>query len=365
MKVQLKKSIFLQSLQKTQSIIEKRNTMPILSNILIEGRDSQMEITVTDLEVSFRDICDAAVIQGGGITINARKLYEIIKELPEDNVELSLGDSGRVSIKSGKSRFSINSLPVSEFPSFPQYNEGRLTIVDSELIGDIISKTSFAVSTDETRRNINGLYFENEDGKLIMVGTDGYRLALAEKATDMDIGLKKGVILPKKGVLELKKLLEQEGSLLAGFTESSAIFKKGGSVLVIRLIDGEFPKYRQVIPKGNDKTIKVNRERMAGALRRMSLLSSEKIKGVRFNITKEKVELSSSNPDLGEATEDMEIDYNGEPLEVAFNANYILDILGILTGENAVIEIKDNISSCIMRSEEMDGCTYVIMPMRI
>lgn len=365
MKIQLEKPVFLQSLQKTQSIIERRNTMPILSNILIEGRDNKMEITVTDLEVSFRDVCNAVIVKQGGFTINAKKIYEIIKELPEDKVELSLGESGRVSIKSGKSRFNINSLPVSEFPSFPQYNEGKLTVLDCEALIEMLDRTSFAISIDETRRNINGLYFDYKEGKLVMAATDGYRLALAEKASDIDIGLKKGVILPKKGVSELKKLLEQEGSLLVGFTESSAVFKKGNSVLVIRLIDGEFPEYRQVIPKGNDKTVKVKKEVMEGALRRMALLSSEKIKAVRFNIAKEKIELFSSNSDVGDAIEEIDVHYNGDSLEIAFNANYILDVLGTMTGEDVIIEIKDAVSSCIIKSDGLDNYIYVIMPIRV
>lgn len=369
MKIQLEKSIFLQSLQKTQGITEKRSTMPILSNILIEGEDNKMYITVTDLEVSFKDLCNAVILQSGGATINAKKLYEITRELPEDKIELSLGDSGRVSIKSGRARFSMYSLQASEFPSFPQYDEGGLTVADPEILKDLIDKTSYAVSQDETRRNINGLYFELEKegqgNKLVMAGTDGYRLAMAEKKTDIDIGLKKGVILPKKGVTELKKLLEQEGSLLIGFTESSAIFKKGSSILVVRLMDGEFPKYRELIPKGNSWRLRVKREVIEGAIKRMSLLSADRVKGVKLTINKDGIELSSSNPDLGDAAEDIAADYNGEPMEVLFNANYLLDVLGVMGQENTIIEFKDSISACVVKDEGIDDYISVIMPMRI
>lgn len=367
MKIKIEKGSFLQTLQKAQGVVEKRTTMPILSNILMEAKQGGLEIIATDLEVSFKDVCSASVIKEGGTTINARKLFEIIKELPENDIEIEVKENNRTTIKSGKARFNINGLSVSEFPAFPSYNEGIMTVVDPDAVKDMIEKTLFAISLDETRHNINGLFFESngEDGKIRMVATDGYRLAMAEKVLDTNFNLKKGVIIPKKGVSELKRLLETEGSLLMGFTENSGIFKKGNAVLVTRLIDGEFPEYRQVIPKGNDKTITIEREKLAGSLKRMSLLSSDKVKGVKFNISKGKMEFYSNNPDLGDAMEEMDIDYNGDNIEVSFNANYIIEALNILTTKDIVIELKDSTSPCVIKTIGAGDYIYVVMPMRI
>lgn len=365
MKIKIEKNSFLQTLQKTQGVVEKRTTMPILSNILMEAKQGGLEIIATDLEVSFKDVCSAQVIKEGGTTINARKLFEIVKELPENTIEIEVKENNRTTIKSGKARYNINGLPVSEFPAFPSYNEGIMTVVNPEAVKDMIEKTVFAISLDETRHNINGLFFETENNKIRMVATDGYRLALAEKEVDTEIGLKKGVIIPKKGVLELKRLLETEGSLLMGFTENSGIFKKGDAVLVTRLIDGEFPEYKQVIPKGNDKTITIEKEKLASSLRRMSVLSTDKIKGVKINISKGKMELYSSNPDLGDAMEEMDIDYKGDNIEMSFNANYIIDALNILTTKDIVIELKDSVSPCVIKTIGSADYIYVVMPMRI
>ena len=229
----------------------------------------------------------------------------------------------------------------------------------------MIDRTIFAVSTEEYRHNITGIFFEAEEGKIKMAATDGYRLASIEKPTETEIKLNKGVIIPRRGILEIKKILDNEGSLLAGITDNSMAFKKGNTVLIIRLIEGEFPSYGQVIPKDNNKLITISREVLASAIRRVSVLSSDKIRGIKFSISKGKMSLYSNNPDLGDALEEIDIKYDGDDMEVAFNVDYMLDVLNILYTNNINLELKDSGSAGIIKTGLDDGYTYVIMPMRV
>ena len=366
MKFQIEKPIFLKALQRVQGIVEKRNTMPILANILIKAQHGKIEIMATDLEVSIKDLCDVVVMKEGNATINARKLFEIIKEAPEDKIDIADEDGGKITIKSGKAKFNIVGLPVEEFPSFPVYDEGGFFRAAPETLKEMIEKTVFASSTDETRYNINGVFVEKDGTKIRMVATDGHRLAVIEKNSEWP-ALNKGVILPRKGILELKKFLDDavEGAFSLAFTVNSMIVKKDSTVLVIRLIDGEFPDYKQVIPKGNDSKVKLGRVDFLSSLRRVSLLSMEKGRGVKFGLSKGKLELSSNNPDVGEAREEIGVDYKNDGLEIGFNATYMMEALGVIGGDEIVLELKDRESPAMLKSAIPNGYVYVIMPMRI
>ncbi|MBI3398295.1 MAG: DNA polymerase III subunit beta [Deltaproteobacteria bacterium] len=367
MKFEIKKDVFLKVLQRVQGVVEKRNTMPILANMLIKALHGKIDFMATDLEVSIKDQCDAVVTKEGSITINARKLFEIIKEAPEDKIDIAAEGSGKIVIKSGKAKFNIVGLPAEEFPSFPAYEEGQLFRVAPEVLKEMIEKTAFAASTDETRYNINGVFVEKEGSYIRMVATDGHRLAVIERSSEWP-KLDKGVILPRKGIFELKKIInDAEGSLSLAFTANSMVIKKDGTVVVIRLIDGEFPDYKQVIPKGNEKKIELEREGFLSSLKRVSLLSMEKGRGVKFCLSKGKMELSSSNPDVGEAREEINVDYKNDGLEVGFNATYIMDALGVLDDDKVVLELKDRESPAILKAANKNegGYLYVIMPMRI
>ena len=365
MKFQIEKEIFLKILQRVQGIVERRNTMPILANILIAAKQGKIEVIATDLEVSIKDACDDAVTEEGSITIDARKLFEIIKEAPQEKISLSAEAGGKITIKSGKARFNILGLPVDEFPSFPAYDEGKMLRVDPDVVKEMIERTAFASSTDETRYNINGVFVEKDGANVRMVATDGHRLALMERSSEWPV-LDKGVILPRKGVLELKKLLDDKKETLSlSFTSNSMVVKKDGTIIIIRLIDGEFPDYRQVIPKGNEKKIRVERMGLLSSLKRVSLLSMEKGRGVKFNISQGKIELSSSNPEMGEAREEINVDYKNEGFEVGFNATYMIEAAGVMKGDEVVLEMKDHESPAILKSTTQDGYIYVIMPMRI
>lgn len=366
MKFTIGKPEFIKVLQKIQGIVEKRNTMPILANVLMESSQGRLNIMATDLEVFIKDESPADVSEAGSVTVNARKLFEIVKELPSDKVDVSTSKEDRVTVKAGKAKFSIMGLPSKDFPVFPAIDDSKLEPVDSANLKEMIDKTSFAVSTDETRYNINGFLLEKEDTRIRMVATDGHRLAFIEKQDLKSAVQKEGVLLPRKGVMEMRKLLdEKEGAFLLGVTEKSAVMKKDATVISVRLLEGEFPDYKKVIPKDNDKMALAERAALLSSLKRVSILSTDKIKGVKFSFLKSKLVLSSSSPDIGDAVEELDLDYSEEDIEIAFNARYFIDMLEALDDEKVRINLKDPLSPGILRPEGSDDYTYIIMPMRL
>ncbi len=368
MEFNINKNDFIKVLQRIQGIVEKRNTMPILANVLIEVKDSYVTLIATDLEIYIKDTCQVDVKEEGTVTVNARKLFEIIKQLPDDQVNISVKEGEKLTIKSGRARFNIVGLPSKEFPPFPSIEEDKIVNIGPETLKDMVDKTSFAVSTDETRYNINGFYLEKDDGSIKMVTTDGHRLAMIDK-NNKDIFIEeKGVILPRKGVLELRKLLEEkEGSYSFGVTDKSATMKRNDTVVNIRLIEGEFPDYKQVIPKDNDKNVVADRAGLLESLRRVSILSSDKIKGVKFTLSKDVLVLSSSSPDIGDAREELVVEYDGDDLEIAFNAKYFIEALDAVNDEKVELKLKDQLSPGVLMPVEKKGggYTYIVMPMRL
>lgn len=366
------KDIFLKGLQRVQSIVEKRNTMPILSNVLLETVDDRLDITATDLEVGMKSSYPVTTVKPGKITVSAKKLFEIIRELPDADITFSTKENDWVELRCGKALFNIVGLSPEEFPYFPSIQENNFIKIESELLRDMIEKTSFAICHDETKYNLNGVFLKatEADGKtaLKMVATDGHRLSLMEKTLEGSFGpeLSKGVIFPKKGIFEIKKFAEDDPcELLLGFLDNSAVIKKNNTVVVMRLVDGEFPDFTRVIPQNNDKIVKVDREQFLHSLRRMAILSSEKSKGVKLEIDREKMIISSSNPELGEAREDLESDYAGEPLQIGFNARYLLDVLGVVDSQFVLLCLRDELSPALIRQAEKEDFTSVIMPMRL
>ncbi|MBI1912253.1 MAG: DNA polymerase III subunit beta [Deltaproteobacteria bacterium] len=368
MKFTIDKGNFIKVLQRIQGIVEKRNTMPILANVLIEANNNRINIMATDLEVFIKDSALAQVSENGSITINARKVFEIVKELPSDTIDFSTGKDDKVSLKAGKAKFNIMGLPSKDFPAFPAIDESRLQTIESDILKDMIDKTSFAVSTDETRYNINGFLLEKDDTTIRMVATDGHRLALIEKkdGKNMPTEEKEGVLLPRKGVMEMRKLLdEKEGNFQLGISQKSAIMKKDNAVISVRLLEGEFPDYKKVIPKDNDKDVVADKAMLLSSLKRVSILSTDKIKGVKFCFSDAKLTVSSSSPDIGEATEEVDIDYNREDIEIAFNARYFIDMLEALKEDKVRISLKDSLSPGLLRPDGSMDYTYIIMPMRL
>ncbi|MDH4227101.1 MAG: DNA polymerase III subunit beta [Deltaproteobacteria bacterium] len=366
MEFTIAKEDFIKILQRVQGIVEKRNTMPILANVLLEVKNNQMNALATDLEIFIKDCCKVKAKKDGAITINARKLYDIIKELPGENIDISAKEGEKLTIKCQKSKYNIMGLPAKEFPAFPAIEETKLKKTEKDVFKDMIEKTVFAVSTDETRYNINGFYIEKNGDTIKMVTTDGHRLALIDKKSENIGNIENPAILPKKGVGEFRKLLdENEGEFTFHVGKKSATAKNNTTIINVRLIEGEFPDYKQVIPKDNDKKIKINKNTFLEALKRVSLVSSEKIKGVKFVFSSNKLILNSSSQEFGDATEELEAEYGAQDIEIAFNAKYFVDALGAINEELVEITLKDALSPATLCGAENKDYLCIIMPMRL
>ncbi len=372
MQFTIEKEVFLKGLARIQGVVEKRNTIPILSNVLIEAVDEQIFLTATDLEVGMKASHPAQVVSPGKVTVSAKKIYEIIKELPEKEISFTAKENCWIEIRCGKSLFNIVGLSAEEFPYFPQPGKEQFIPISSALLKEMIDKTAFSMSIDETKYNLNGIYFRSleTEGKphLALVATDGHRLSMINR--EMDVSeipeLEKGVIFPRKGIFELKKIADEgESDIQLGFMDNNAVIKKDQTVVVMRLVDGEFPDYHRVIPKANEFSATIPRDPFLHALRRMSILSSEKSRGVKLSLREGLLEISSSNPDLGDAREDLEVDYTGPELSIGFNARYLLDILQALESEKVQLKVKDNISPGMVTPPTEGDYLAVVMPMRL
>lgn len=364
------------ALGRSQGIVEKKSTMPILSHVLLEAKgDRSLHVSATDLDVSISSEHECQVQKAGALAVSAKHLYEIVRSLPEKDVTLRKAHNNFLEVKSGPSDFKIVGLPADDFPVLPKFEKVPFVTVDPGALLDQIDRTAFAVSNDETRYNLNGVFFEPSHGVLRLVATDGHRLSLSERAAPGDFALKRGVILPRKGLHELKKLLleavesgqeKPEGRL--GFVENAAIFGRPGVVLAMRLIEGLFPDYKQVIPKQGTTYVKVGREALQATLRRVSLLSSEKAHAVKLELEGAVMRVLSQNPDLGEAREELPVEYNGSPLKIGFNARYLTDVLAVLKSDDVLIEMENDLSPGVLKgadAEKDGGFTAVVMPMRI
>lgn len=374
MKLVIQKQELQRGLSRLQAVVEKRNSMPILANVLLEaseeGEEAALQLSATDLEVGLRGAHPAKVEKSGALTVAARKLYDIVRELPDESVQLTAGSDGYLEIRCGRGRFSLAGTAAEEYPSLPDFQPGRLVRLQAAVLGQMIDRTMYAASVDETRYNLNGVYFEvlPNPGKIRMVATDGHRLALVDRTAGSDLeGLASGVIIPRKGLAELKRLVDEEDAdeVEIGFEGNSGLARKGSVTLVMRLIEGEFPNYQQVIPKPPESPLTLPSEPLVRALRRVALLSAERSRAVKLELADGRLVLSSSNPDLGEAQEELEVDYEGETLSIGFNARYLLDSLGALDAKEVRLGIRDANSPAELRPTEDEESLAVVMPMRL
>jgi DNA polymerase-3 subunit beta len=372
MEFAIAKESFLKALQRVQGIIENRKTMPILSNVLISAQPEKIEIIATDLEVGMKSSFPADVTKAGKITVSAKKLYEIIKELPEEVVHFSTRENDWVDLRCGKAHFNLVGLSPEEFPFFPAVNDSTFLTIKGSLIRELVEMTAFAICHDETKYNLNGIFIKalEEEGKTLlrMVATDGHRLAMAEKeiASVASADLKNGVIFPKKGIFELKKMTDDDDSeIMLSFLDNSAVVKKNDTVVVMRLVDGYFPDYTRVMPADNDKLATIRREDFIHSLRRMAILSSEKFKGIMMELKNGIMEISASNPELGDARETLEVSYEGPDLAIRFNARYLLDSLSVMGQELVTLALKDELSPAVLKPYQAEDFLTVIMPMRV
>ncbi|OFW38180.1 MAG: DNA polymerase III subunit beta [Acidobacteria bacterium RIFCSPLOWO2_12_FULL_67_14] len=361
------KTELLRELQLFQGIVERKNTIPILANVLIEANGDEVRMLATDLEVALRSRCQAAVAKSGSLTLPAKKLYEIVKALPETDVRIAEDKNG---VKVAADRFDsrMQTLPREDFPTLPDASGKGRASLPSAALREMVAKTQFAITGEDTRYFLNGAKFVLKPGSLTLVATDGHRLALVEVTHEVGITEEVGVILPKKTLLELGKLLaEGDGDVMFEAGENHLFFEVGARVLISRMIDGQFPAYERVIPKNNDKHIDFERERLTNAVKRVALLSNERSRAVKFEIAKGKVEVTSSSSEFGEAREELPVEYGGAPLAISFNAQYVLDFLNVVETDVVQLSLKDEVSQAVMKPVGAQGYdyTYVIMPMRI
>ena len=372
MELVVRKNELLRELQLFQGIVERKNTIPILANVLIEAKGDEVRMLATDLEVALRSKCAASVAKGGSLTLPAKKLYEIIKALPETDVRI---EEDRNGVKVAADRFDsrMQTLPREDFPTLPEAAGTARAALSRASLREMVAKTQFAITGEDTRYFLNGALFVLRSDSMSLVATDGHRLALVTvKREGSDDAVKAGeevkVILPKKTLLELGKLLsEGEGDIHYERGENHLFFEVGGRVLISRMIDGQFPAYERVIPKGNDKNIEFERERLTSAVKRVALLSNERSRAVKVEIDKGKVEVTSSSSEFGEAHEQLAVDYTGAPMTISFNAQYVLDFLNVVETDVVALSLKDEVSQAVMKPVGAQGYdyTYVIMPMRI
>ncbi|MDX2251385.1 MAG: DNA polymerase III subunit beta [Nitrospira sp.] len=375
MKVRIGRDELLTGLQRVQGVVEKRNTMPILSNILLEVKQEGAEIVATDLEIGMRGLYKATVLKPGGVTISARKLFEIIKELPPGDIELTAGDNNWTTIQAGKSQFKIVGLPSADYPALPAIEREGLIPLSGDGLLELIRKTLFAAGDNDARYILNGLLVTlvttDKKTTLRLVGTDGHRLAVAEqevgKAGSKGAPQEIKAIIPKKAAHEMRRLLEEGGDTepLIGFAKNMMIFRKSGLLLTSRLMEGNYPNYQQVIPKEGGRRISVNRLELESALRRVSVLSKDKASAVKVSFEPGKMTLFSSSPDYGEATEELPARYEGEAHSSGFNARYLLDVFGVMDGENVSLQMETPLSPCLIQEPESPGFKCVVMPIKI
>ncbi|HEV3056847.1 MAG TPA: DNA polymerase III subunit beta [Vicinamibacterales bacterium] len=380
MELVVRKNDLLRELQLFQGIVERKNTIPILANVLMEAKGDQVSFLATDLEVGLRSRCSASVAKGGALTLPAKKFYEIVKSLPETDIRIA-EDKGGVKVAADRFDSRMQTLPREDFPTLPEAGSSPTATLSRASLREMVSKTQFAITGEDTRYFLNGALFVLRPDGMSLVATDGHRLALVNTprpggSAERDRGagapgvddVEIKAILPKKTLGELARLLvDGDEDIRYERGENHLFFDVGGRLLISRMIDGQFPAYERVIPKGNDKHIEFERDRLTNAVKRVALLSNERSRAVKFQIDAGRVDVTSSSPDLGEAKETLPVDYTGASMQICFNAQYVLDFLAAVTTDVVSLDLKDEVSQAVMKPVGAEGYdyTYVIMPMRV
>ncbi len=371
MELKIQRDELFKCVSRVQSIIERRSNMPILSTILLSAKGSIVNISATDLELGFQQVVPANVIKEGSVTISGRKLFEILKESRKHEFYIKEKENNRVFLSDNVARFELACLPADEYPSFIEPEEIIMVEVDGETLSEMINKTIYSVTREEAGFKLSGVFTEkvlhDENIFLRMVTTDGHRLSMIDKYfTKLEsLELRNGVMIPKKGMSEINKLASEGGTIKIGFEQKKCVAKKDNALLVIRLLESKFPDYHSVIPQEENISININRESFLEAMRKMLILSNERYRAVKITIKKNIMDLVSTNPDLGEAQENMEIDYQGENLEMGFNPQYFVDAVQSMESEFIILSFIDNTKPCIIKGEADKGFLGLVMPMRV
>lgn len=365
MELVVRKNDLLRELQLFQGIVERKNTMPVLANVLLRAEGDQVELVATDLDVGLRSTCTAqSLAKTGTLTLPAKKLFEIVKALPETDIRIEQNRSG-VTVAAERFESHLSTLPADDFPQLPTAGEMVATL-PREPIRQMVSKTMFAITGEDTRYYLNGALFVLKPDSMSLVATDGHRLALVTCNAETGASETKA-LLPKKTMQELSRLLaDGEGDVVFERAENHLFFTVGGRRLFSRMIDAQFPAYERVIPKNNDKSLEFERDRLTSAIRRVALLSNERSRAVRLLISTGKVEVTSQSPDVGEAKEELLVPYEGPDVQICFNAQYVTDFLAAVETDQVSLSFRDEMSQAVMKPVGADGYdyTYVIMPMR-
>jgi DNA polymerase-3 subunit beta len=373
MKITIERGALLKSLNHVQSVVERRNTIPILSNVLMQASGGTLSFTATDLDMEIVESLVADVIEEGGTTAPAHTLYDIVRKLPDGaQVQLEFGgEDPRIILRSGRSEFALACLPREDFPVLSAGDLPHKFSIEAKDLAKLIDKSKFAISTEETRYYLNGIYFHVTDGadgpqKLRAVATDGHRLARVETAAPAGSESMPGIIVPRKTVLEIGRLIEDsEGSVEIAVSDAKIRIEYEGAVLTSKLIDGTFPDYNRVIPDGNDKVLNVNGKEFSQAVDRVATISTEKSRAVKLNLERGRLMLAVTNPESGNASEEILVDYAADPLEIGFNARYLLDITSHLDGDEAHFLLADSGAPTIVQDAKEKDALYVLMPMRV
>jgi DNA polymerase-3 subunit beta len=364
MKIATDRDSLLKPLQQVGGVVERRQTLPILANVLINASQGKLEITATDLEVEMKT---SATVECDGeidFTLPARKLIDICRALPEESAIQIDVEKEKAILRSGRSRFTLGVLSAQDYPSIePSVSSSRFS-VSQKLLKKLIDKTQFAMAQQDVRYYLNGMLLELGEGKIRAVATDGHRLAMSQADCETDAGVQ--VILPRKAVLELGRLLEESDEKVEIEISSNHIrLVMGTTSFTSKLIDGKFPDYQRVIPSHSEKSVLADRDELRQALQRTSILSNEKYRGIRFQFSNGLLQLLAHNPEQEEAEEEMEIEYQGEELTIGFNVGYLIEVLGVIDSDKVQLLLNDANSSCLIENEESDQHRYVVMPMRL
>ena len=371
MEIRINRDELYKAVAKVQTIIEKRSNMPILSMVLLNVDKSDLHLSATDLEISFQQKIPAEVINPGSVTISGRKLFEILKECKNPRMHIREKENNWVSLTDDQVKYNLACLPAEEYPLFLEPEGVDLMEMDGSVLKEMINKTIFSVTMEEAGFKLSGVFTEKvtQEGKLYlrMVSTDGHRLSLIEKemSDPQKLKIDVGIMIPKKGMMELNKLASEGGPMHIGFKQNNCVARKENSLVVIRLLESKFPDYNAVIPKKMKSLVKVKRETLLDGMKKMVILTSEAYRGVKISLEKNSIELVSINPDLGDAQERIEVEYKGDRVEAGFNARYFIDVLQAMESEIIDVGFIDNSSPCVIKGKEDVGFLGLIMPMRL
>lgn len=372
MEFDIKRDVFLGAIQKTLGIVEKKTTMPILSNILIRAEHNRIKVMATDREIGLVADYEAQILKEGDITLSAKKLHEMVREIQGEMIHVTKNDRDVVSLICNKAVYKIPGLPAEEYPVVADSEEISLHKIKTSLVREMIRKTVFAISIDEMRKNLNGVFLETEllgeNVGVRMVATDGHRLSLMKIDTGLKdfLLLEKGVIIPRKGLAEIRRLMEDTpGEVSIGIGQGMLMIKTDHVLLKVSLIDGEYPDYKRVIPLEKGILIEVEKDKFLHALRRMSVISSERYNGVIITLANNKIVLNSNNPDVGEANDEIEVDYQGEERSVGYNVTYLVDAVEVIDEEKVELEIGSGMKPAVVRAVGNENYFCIVMPLKL